>query len=244
MEEKNFKPIEQITETELQELWPLIGGAPHLYEHGKDELKEGLSNGLFESLQMDYYTMAAIVDYLRGKGYEAGAHPSENAGVPPMRPEYHEQVEVNMAAGMPENEAEFQSGYTAGHDAGYEKGKREGAGWVKASEFKDRLHSKIHCARRLFLDGYRFFSISWDAIDKKWIVSDHLTGIQRDENKIEILDESPARSGKEEAVDYIPMKRWAYENGWFETASVEWVNEKTGQPATTAELYDIFKQSK
>lgn len=79
-----FKPIEEITEAELQELWPLIGGAPHLFEYGKDELRKGLSNGQFESLQMDYYTMAAIVDYLRSKGYEAGTpplHPSESAGV-------------------------------------------------------------------------------------------------------------------------------------------------------------------
>jgi CTP:phosphocholine cytidylyltransferase-like protein len=32
------KMIEQLTEDDLQELWIVIGGTPHLYEYGKDEL--------------------------------------------------------------------------------------------------------------------------------------------------------------------------------------------------------------
>lgn len=38
-----------------------------------------------------------------------------------IHPEDHEQVEINKAAGMPDNEASFQAGYAAGHDAGYKK---------------------------------------------------------------------------------------------------------------------------
>lgn len=70
MQEQKFKQIEEITDEELQDLWPLIGGSPHLFDQGKDELKAGLSSGFFEDLQMDYYTMAVIVDYLRHRGYE------------------------------------------------------------------------------------------------------------------------------------------------------------------------------
>jgi hypothetical protein len=79
-----MKQIEEITETDLLELWSAIGGAPHLFEYGKDELKQVLTTGEcamerqapdgYEvepiSLQLDYYTMAAIVDILRKNGYE------------------------------------------------------------------------------------------------------------------------------------------------------------------------------
>lgn len=70
MSEPKFKQIEDITEEELQALWPLIGGSPHLFDYGKSELKQGLITGFFTELHMDYYTMAAIVDYLRHRGYE------------------------------------------------------------------------------------------------------------------------------------------------------------------------------
>ncbi len=79
-----MKNIEEITENELQEIWPLIGGEPHLFEYGKDELKQVLTTGDCGieymsgkklkvepvGIQLDYYTMATIVDYLRSKGYE------------------------------------------------------------------------------------------------------------------------------------------------------------------------------
>lgn len=67
------KEIEQLTDDDLAELWPLIGGAPHLFEYGKDELKQILVTGDCEeaSLTLDYYTMAAIVDKLRERGFPA-----------------------------------------------------------------------------------------------------------------------------------------------------------------------------
>lgn len=71
-----MKQIEEITENDLLELWPAIGGAPHLFEYGKDDLKKTLITGETvddndepNGLQLDYYTMAAIVDTLRKRGF-------------------------------------------------------------------------------------------------------------------------------------------------------------------------------
>lgn len=52
--------VEDITDEHLEELWPVIGGTPHLFEYGKDELKTGLIDGNWSesTLQMDCYTMA------------------------------------------------------------------------------------------------------------------------------------------------------------------------------------------
>jgi len=87
-----MKQIEEITESELQEIWPLIGGEPHLFEYGKDELKQVITTGdcAIEymsgkklkvepcGIQLDFYTMAAIVDYLRSKGYETPSLIADN----------------------------------------------------------------------------------------------------------------------------------------------------------------------
>jgi hypothetical protein len=48
----------------------------------------------------------------------------------------HDQIVANQVAGMPLEEAIFQSGFTRGHDVGYERGKREvqpSLVWVKAT---------------------------------------------------------------------------------------------------------------
>lgn len=65
------KQIEEITDDDLAVIWARIGGALHLFEHGKDDLKNVLISGdCSESgLQLDYYTMAAIVDTLRVRGF-------------------------------------------------------------------------------------------------------------------------------------------------------------------------------
>lgn len=68
------KQIEEITDEDLQVLWPAIGGAPHLFSHGKDELQDVLINGGLTAdsgLTLDYYSMAAIVDILRRRGFES-----------------------------------------------------------------------------------------------------------------------------------------------------------------------------
>lgn len=67
------KEIEQLTDEDLMELWMVIGGTPHLFEQGKDDLKEILTTGYCENhgLMLDYYTMAAIVDKLRERGFSA-----------------------------------------------------------------------------------------------------------------------------------------------------------------------------
>lgn len=79
-----MKEITELTDDDLQALWPAIGGVSHLFEYGKDELKQVLTTGEcgIESdfggeytvepigLQLDYYTMAAIVDILRARGFE------------------------------------------------------------------------------------------------------------------------------------------------------------------------------
>ena len=78
------KKIEEITEEDLVVLWYAIGGTPHLFEYGKDELRHILTTGECSMeyefggevkeaairLQLDYYTMAAIVDILRSRGFE------------------------------------------------------------------------------------------------------------------------------------------------------------------------------
>lgn len=65
------KQIEELNDEDLAELWPAIGGAPHLFEYGKDELRAQLIGGFVDesTLMMDYYTMAAIVDILRKRGF-------------------------------------------------------------------------------------------------------------------------------------------------------------------------------
>lgn len=73
-----LKNIEALTDDDLMELWPAIGGAPHLFEYGKDELRSVLITGFNTEendpepigLQLDYYTMAAIVDILRHRGFQ------------------------------------------------------------------------------------------------------------------------------------------------------------------------------
>lgn len=64
--------VENITEDHLAELWPVIGGAPHLFEYGKDELRTGLIDGDWAQsmLQMDYYTMVCMLKRLRELGYD------------------------------------------------------------------------------------------------------------------------------------------------------------------------------
>lgn len=71
------KQIEELTDDDLMELWPAIGGAPHLFEYGKDELKRVLITGECADendepigLTLDYYTMAAIVKVLQSRGFE------------------------------------------------------------------------------------------------------------------------------------------------------------------------------
>lgn len=71
------KQIEELTDDDLLEIWPAIGGAPHLFEYGKDELRNVLITGDCANvddepigIHLDYYTMAAIVDILRKRGFE------------------------------------------------------------------------------------------------------------------------------------------------------------------------------
>ena len=42
---KSLMRVENITDEHLEELWPVIGGAPHLFYYGKDELRTGLVDG-------------------------------------------------------------------------------------------------------------------------------------------------------------------------------------------------------
>lgn len=85
------KQIEELTDEDLMVLWPTIGGEPHLFEDGKDELRHVLTTGECEmeyefggktksatiGLQLDYYTMAAIVGILQQRGF---ATPTFNKG--------------------------------------------------------------------------------------------------------------------------------------------------------------------
>lgn len=66
------KLINSLTEEDLIELWTAIGGSLHLFEWGKEALKTLLIDGFAEDhgLMLDYYTMAAIVDTLRSRGYD------------------------------------------------------------------------------------------------------------------------------------------------------------------------------
>lgn len=78
------KEIEQITDEDLGIIWGAIGGTPHLFEHGKEELRQVLTTGEcgieYESegeikespigLQLDYYTMSAIVKILIQRGFQ------------------------------------------------------------------------------------------------------------------------------------------------------------------------------
>jgi hypothetical protein len=66
------KQIEQITDDDLAAVWGRIGGTPHLFDAAKNDLKSILIHGVCEDhgLQLDYYTMAAITDTLRIRGYE------------------------------------------------------------------------------------------------------------------------------------------------------------------------------
>lgn len=71
-----MKQIEDLTDEDLLEVWSAIGGAPHLFEYGKDELKKLLIDGSCAdqndepiSLQLDYYSMAAIVKVLQQRGF-------------------------------------------------------------------------------------------------------------------------------------------------------------------------------
>jgi|GEM_PF-6226310 len=64
--------VENITDEHLEELWPVIGGAPHLFEYGKDDLKTGIVEGYWidSGIQMDYYTMVCVIKKLRELGYD------------------------------------------------------------------------------------------------------------------------------------------------------------------------------
>lgn len=64
--------VENITDKHLSELWPLIGGAPHLFEQGRDALRMGLVDGVWDEsgLVMDYYTMRCVLKKLQGLGYD------------------------------------------------------------------------------------------------------------------------------------------------------------------------------
>lgn len=67
-----LRPWTDITEEEMQEIWVVIGGTPHLYEWGKDDLKKGLEVGDWgeSGIQMDYYTMSCMINYLRSRGID------------------------------------------------------------------------------------------------------------------------------------------------------------------------------
>lgn len=64
--------IEEITDEHLAECWPVIGGAPHLFEYGKEDLKALLTTGFCDegSIQMDFWTMKCLVKKLTELGYE------------------------------------------------------------------------------------------------------------------------------------------------------------------------------
>lgn len=72
-----MKQIEELTDEDLAAIWPEIGGRPHLFEYGKDELRNVLITGqCFDddgegiSLKLDYYTMAAIIKVLKDRGFD------------------------------------------------------------------------------------------------------------------------------------------------------------------------------
>lgn len=66
------KEIEQLTNEDLEVIWPAIGGTPHLFAFAADDLKQILTTGEIPDecgLQLDYYTMAAIVSILQERGF-------------------------------------------------------------------------------------------------------------------------------------------------------------------------------
>jgi hypothetical protein len=65
-------PIEKITDEHLAELWAVIGGFPHLFEHGKEDLRKGLLDGDWDEsgLHMDYYTMSCMLSKCRELSYD------------------------------------------------------------------------------------------------------------------------------------------------------------------------------
>jgi hypothetical protein len=67
-----LRKFEDITEEEWQQAWVVIGGTPHLYEHGKEEFQQCLLEGYWDEsgIQMDYYTMTALINYFRGIGID------------------------------------------------------------------------------------------------------------------------------------------------------------------------------
>jgi predicted Ser/Thr protein kinase len=67
-----MKEINEITEAELLQIWSLIGGSPHLYEVGREDLRTLLVDGENNGIQTDFHTMACIVDVLRARGYAGG----------------------------------------------------------------------------------------------------------------------------------------------------------------------------
>lgn len=67
-----MQEITEITENELLEIWSLIGGEPHLVDVGLPDLKTLLVDGDNNGIQMDFHTMACVVDVLRARGYAGG----------------------------------------------------------------------------------------------------------------------------------------------------------------------------
>lgn len=67
-----LRPLADIKEEEMEELWVIVGGAAHLYVFGRDELKKGLQEGDWgeSGIQMDYYTMSCLINYLRKIGID------------------------------------------------------------------------------------------------------------------------------------------------------------------------------
>lgn len=68
----------------------------------------------------------------------------------------HDQIITNQVAGMPLEEAIFQSGYIRGYDAGYERGKREAQPcgvWVNLASNYTEDWQIMHC--RFAIDKYK-----------------------------------------------------------------------------------------
>lgn len=91
------KEIEELTDEDLMAIWPAIGGTPHLFEYGKDKLRHVLTTGECTmeykfggktkeaaiGLQLDFYTMSAIVKILEARGYETPNWTSEGDLIKP-----------------------------------------------------------------------------------------------------------------------------------------------------------------
>jgi hypothetical protein len=67
-----LRRLSDMTEEEYAELWPLIGGAPHLFAFGAEDLRDSLESGDWSEtgFQMDYYTMSCMLNYLRKIGID------------------------------------------------------------------------------------------------------------------------------------------------------------------------------